>query len=87
MASDKVSVEFRCTKCGGKELTLPDNPTDSGRAICSKCGVDLGSWGDIKSAAVQTVGDDIIEKYKDTLASAFKGNKNVTFKPSPRKRR
>ncbi len=80
MASDKVSATFTCRKCGGTVIETPDNPTDSSRVKCKFCGTDVGSWGELKRASVETVMKAVHKEIKDTLRKALKGSKNIRIK-------
>lgn len=80
MTGDKVSVTFTCKKCGSTVLETPDSPTDGSRVKCKSCGTDVGTWGELKRAAMQTVKESAQKEIKTTLRKAFKGSKNIRFK-------
>jgi transposase len=45
-----MRLSLSCKKCGGKELTIPDEATDDSSVTCSNCGAEHARWGDLKSA-------------------------------------
>jgi hypothetical protein len=76
MAGDEVSITFECTACGGKVLSLPDDPTDDSIATCKACGVEFGPYGAIKKRAMEMVKQEVSKRFQ----SAFKGLKGWTVK-------
>ena len=44
------NCDIRCRKCGGTVLSVPDNATDSSITTCKSCGVEVGTYGDVKAA-------------------------------------
>lgn len=52
--SDKIEIKFKCLKCGGTILSLPDNYTDDSIANCKACGEEFGRFGDVKAKAMET---------------------------------
>jgi len=71
MATEKISVNFKCPKCGCTTISLPDDHTDDSHATCKDCGADFGPYRDIKNRAVQVVKDEV----NRTIKEAFKGVK------------
>ena len=80
MNTTNVSVTFKCKKCGGNVLDVPDHPTDDSIVICKSCGVEVGRWGDIKTGATNAVKEKVTESIKDAFRDALKGSKGITFK-------
>lgn len=76
MTDGQVNVTFKCPKCEGTVLTLPDNPTDDSEATCKQCGVSFGRWGDIKRRARDAASQSV----KDEFRKAFKGIKGFKIK-------
>jgi hypothetical protein len=76
MNDGTLNLTFKCKKCGGTVLSLPDNATDDSIAKCKSCGHDFGRWGDIKIAAKQTAVDHL----RGQLRNVFKGLKGWTMK-------
>lgn len=76
MSEDHLSITFKCPKCGGTVLELPDDYTDDSDATCKNCGVSFGRWGDIKSRAMESAKDHVRGAFKD----AFKGLKGWKVK-------
>jgi transcription elongation factor Elf1 len=71
MGDDLVKVNFKCPKCEGTEIRLPDEYTDESHATCKNCGADFGPYGEIKSRAIGLVKDEV----NRTIKEAFKGVK------------
>jgi hypothetical protein len=80
MDSQNLPVTIKCRKCGGDMLVLPDNPTDDSIVTCQSCGIEVGRWGDIKAAALNTVQEKITEDIKGKFRESFKDFKSITFK-------
>ncbi|QNQ62425.1 hypothetical protein IB024_01300 [Brucella sp. 6810] len=74
--TDKITFNFKCPKCEGTVIALPDDPTDESIVTCKSCGVSFGPWGDIKARAMQMAKDNIRSEFK----KSFKGMKNWKFK-------
>lgn len=68
MPNDEISVTVKCKKCGST-ITWPDDAVDSTEISCSNCGEHIGTYGELKEAAVQASKDHIESKLKDI----FKG--------------
>ncbi|MHC2332845.1 DUF4236 domain-containing protein [Bradyrhizobium sp. USDA 4454] len=47
----RFNCDFRCKKCGGGVISLPDNHTDQSIASCKACGAEFGVFADIKEIA------------------------------------
>jgi DNA-directed RNA polymerase subunit RPC12/RpoP len=65
-----IPVEIRCAKCGQKSLS-PETMQDDSPVTCSNCEAQIGSWGDVKKAALQSVVEQIKKKLKDDFGDAF----------------
>ncbi|MCP3414208.1 hypothetical protein NLM16_08860 [Bradyrhizobium brasilense] len=52
----RFNCDFRCKKCGGNVISLPDNHTDQSLASCKSCGTEFGLFADIKEI-VKLLGD------------------------------
>jgi transcription elongation factor Elf1 len=76
MGTDTLNVTFKCKKCGGTVLSLPNNATDDSIAHCKSCGERFGRWGDIKGAAKRNA----LIHMRDRLTDAFKGLKGWNVK-------
>jgi DNA-directed RNA polymerase subunit RPC12/RpoP len=62
--TDQISISFDCKKCGTK-FSWPDGISDSTEVVCSGCGQNAGTYGDLKETA--------IEAAKEKLDSMLKG--------------
>jgi DNA-directed RNA polymerase subunit RPC12/RpoP len=49
ISDEKLNFSFRCMKCGGTIISLPDNHTDDSIAVCKACGVLFGPLAAIKA--------------------------------------
>lgn len=76
MSTDKLKITFKCKKCGGTALELPDDHTDDSIAKCQSCQTEIGSWGDIKAKARE----EAVHYVRGMFRDAFKGKKGWTFK-------
>lgn len=49
--SDRFNIQFdfHCTSCGGTIISAPDDPDDSGPAICKACDIVFGSMEEVKA--------------------------------------
>jgi len=81
--SDSIRGEMRfslcCQKCGGNELTIPDEPTDDSPVTCATCG-DIARWGDVKTAMLEASQKEATKAFQDGIADAVKGLDNIEFK-------
>lgn len=50
MTAPSTEVEFRCGKCYGRVVSIPDPPIEDrcpgGRHVCEDCGQECGIWLD-----------------------------------------
>lgn len=67
MDKDQVSISFECTRCGTK-LSWQDDTVDSDVISCSKCGMQAGTFGELKSAGI----DALAKKVEKDIANIFK---------------
>lgn len=74
------TASLSCGKCGSKELTIPDEPTDDSPVTCSGCGAEVARWGDVKAAVQEAAEKKAAEALKDALRKKFDGTDGVTFK-------
>lgn len=75
MDSQDIPVSLSCGKCGGNDITIPDNAEETTPINCNSCGTVIGTWGQIKIAAANHVGETVQEKFKDALREGFKDSK------------
>jgi hypothetical protein len=78
--TDKIKITFTCSKCGDTVLELPDNYTDESIAICKSCRTPFGTYGEIKTRAINEAKEKIGKMARETFKKAFAGSKNVTFR-------
>jgi hypothetical protein len=69
----------RCEKCGGNELSIPDEPSDDSPVTCPNCGV-VGRWGDLQAAINEAAGQKLTEAFADELGQEFDGSDGISFK-------
>jgi DNA-directed RNA polymerase subunit RPC12/RpoP len=67
--TDNIPVSFRCGKCGTKISWDDDTVTDSTEISCPNCGESAGTYGDLRSKAIEAVRKRAMDIIKDT----FKG--------------
>jgi DNA-directed RNA polymerase subunit RPC12/RpoP len=53
MADDKISVSFKCERCGTRIAWDDDTVTDSTEIFCTNCGDSAGTYGDLRNAAME----------------------------------
>ncbi len=80
MVRTEARLTLQCSKCGGKTLSLPDQPTDESVVRCDSCGTEMGTLGDLKAVAVETVKKGVKKELKTMLRYAFKRRKNFRLK-------
>ena len=49
-----IKVTAKCPECLA-QLLFPDDATRSTRIVCDNCGNDLGTYGELEDAAVDTI--------------------------------
>lgn len=76
MDSFDIPVSLSCGKCGSNNITIPDDADEATVIKCNACGTVVGTWGAIKIAAREHVGEAVKEKIKDALREGFKDSKN-----------
>ena len=76
MADDQIEITFKCLKCGGTVLSLPDDYTDDSIASCKSCGQEFGTYGEIKAKAR----DEALAAVTARLNESFKGLKGWKVK-------
>ncbi len=86
MTGEDVTITLQCKKCGGKKISLPDEPTDDSIATCASCGVVFGRWGNIKQVSVEGVRNGVRKKLQSTLSGIAKRSKNVAVTKGTAKR-
>jgi hypothetical protein len=64
--TETVSVSGNCGGCG-ERVSWPDDATEETLLICKNCGADLGTYGDFKNKAVETVKRRLVDIMKDTF--------------------
>lgn len=74
--SDQITIKFKCKKCGGTTLELPDDYDENSIAKCKSCSTEFGTWGDIKAKGMDAAKAEIRRQFKD----AFKGLKGWKVK-------
>ena len=57
MSGDRIVTGFKCDKCGGTIIELPDGYTDDSIAKCKSCGQEIGTWGQFKDASRKVAAD------------------------------
>lgn len=49
-----MNATICCSKCGNDGISMPGNSTDECIVTCPSCGAELGLWGDLISAALDS---------------------------------
>lgn len=57
----RFEFDFHCLDCGGTIISAPDDPDDTGPAICKACSIVFGSMEDVKSLA-RHIGETSLKK-------------------------
>ena len=65
-----IPVEIHCAKCGEKSLSTETMQDDS-PVTCSNCRAQIGPWGDVKKAALESATEQLKQKLKDEFGDAF----------------
>ncbi len=66
MSTAKVSIRFSCEKCGAR-VVWPDDATDDLKLICTNCGDDLGTYGDLRNQGLDATRAEVERLLKKTL--------------------
>ena len=67
------AVKFDCPRCGPTALVLSNVDSDDSTASCDKCGVELGSWPDVrKDAVLKAAAPSIQQVARDLVKDALK---------------
>jgi DNA-directed RNA polymerase subunit RPC12/RpoP len=66
MPTDKITVSFRCERCG-TTLEWPDDAIPSTKIACQNCGADAGTFGDLNDKAMEAARDHVEGMIKKAL--------------------
>lgn len=73
MAMAQDSIPFRCSKCGGSRMVFPnDSPKDDDIISCAGCGVEIGRYADVRTAAIEAGKAEINKLLERTFGTGVK---------------
>jgi len=62
-----MNTALRCLKCGSNTISMPENSTDESLVTCPSCGTELGLWGDLIAAALDTARENFEKTSNQSL--------------------
>lgn len=65
------SLEFHCTRCGGKKFEMPETPKDADIVTCAGCGA-RGKYGDIRKTMLDLAKKQVNDMASKALGPLFK---------------
>jgi hypothetical protein len=68
-----MNTTLCCPKCGNNTISIPENSKDESVVTCPSCGAELGLWGDLITAALDTARENFEKTSNQTLWNALCG--------------
>ena len=75
-----MNTTLRCPKCENGAISVPENSPDESVVTCPSCGAELGPWGELIAAALDTARENFEKTSNQNLWNALYGADSINSK-------